>query len=219
MWVKDYKTVTENGWNIFSECLLKVILYPSSNDFDILFVNHHLLGDGKSILGLMEEFVNCYVSDKVPVFVEEHLINSIDDLPLGSDLSLISKLIVGKANRDWRKESHEVSYEEYLDFEKNFINENPTQYEEEKLESSKVKKLLNICRENAITINDYLVAEMMNQEQTKRVVIAADIREQVACYQKGSLGNFATAISIKNASKTNDIIQKAKKSERRLNKT
>ncbi len=209
LWVNDYQALTECGWNVFCECLLKVIVYPGKGGFEILFVAHHLLGDGRSILGLMCEFADCYASGNAPSYTDEQLIRSIHDLPVGSGLSLVSKIIINKANHDWRREKHTVNYTEYLSFEKDFIHNNPTSYEIETLETEEVNGLLNLCRKHGISLNDYLVAEMMCKEQTDRVVIAVDIREQVTCYHKGALGNYATAIGIENTSKSNNVIQKA----------
>ncbi|HBH1806551.1 TPA: hypothetical protein KRM61_000160 [Clostridioides difficile] len=209
LWDKDYRTLTECGWNVFCECLLKVIVYPGESGFEILFVAHHLLGDGRSILGLMCEFADCYASGNNPSYTDEQLIRSIHDLPIGTDLSLISKIIINKANRDWLKEKHTVNYMEYVRFEKRFYHNNPTSYEIETLEPEKVNGLLNLCREHGISLNDYLVAEMMCKEQTDRVVIAIDIRKELACYHRGALGNYATAIGIENTFKSNNVIQKA----------
>ena len=216
LWVNDYKSLTESGWNIFCDCLLKVIVYPRESGFEILFIVHHLLGDGRSILGLMCEFADCYTTGNVPSNADEQLIRSIHDLPVGSDLSLMSKIIINKANHDWNKERHAVDYAEYLRFEKTFIQNNPTSYETNTLESEKVSELLSLCRKHGVSLNDYLVAEMMCEEKTNKVVIAVDIRKQVACYNKGALGNYATAISIENPSKTNNVMQKTKKVAKRI---
>ncbi|WP_418894740.1 hypothetical protein [Limibacterium fermenti] len=221
LWDNDYQALTEGGWNVFQECLLKVVVFPAKNDFEILFIAHHLLGDGRSILGLMCEFTDCYVSGNAPNYIGVQLIGSIHDLPVGSDLPLISKMIINKANHYWQKEKHTVNYTEYQRFEKDFIHNNPITYETETWEKEKVNGLLSLCRKHGISLNDYLVAEMMCKEQIDRVVIAVDIREQVSGYHKGALGNYATAISIKDASKSKTLIQKAemvaKKIKRNLN--
>jgi NRPS condensation-like uncharacterized protein len=216
LWVNDYQSLTESGWNVFCECLLKIIVYPGKSGFEILFVVHHLLGDGRSILGLMCEFADCYALGNMPSLTNEQLICSIHDLPVGSDLSLIGKIIINKANHDWCKEKHTVNYTEYLNFEKDFIHNNPTSYEIETLETEKVNSLLNLCRKHGISLNDYLVAEMMCKEQTDRIVIAVDVREQITCYCRGSLGNYATATGIENSFKSNSVIQKAEKVARQI---
>lgn len=210
LWSKDYQSLTANGWDAFKECLLKVVVYPLKDGFEILFIAHHLLGDGRGILGLICEFADCYVTGKIPDYAKEQLIGSIQDLPEGSDLSLINKIIINKVNRNWIKENHTVSYLDYSDFEKQFIHDNPINYTEETWEAEKVNSLLMNCRINGISLNDYLIAEMMCEEHTNRVVIAADIRKQLSCYQEGSLGNYATAMGIVSNSKSEDVMEKAK---------
>ncbi|MDR0879181.1 MAG: hypothetical protein LBN09_00585 [Clostridioides sp.] len=217
-WDDDYKNITKNGWNIFRESLLKVIVYPEIEGFNIIFIAHHLLGDGRSILNLMCEFADCYSSRNVPKHVDEHLIQSVDDLPKGSDLSWISKIIVNKVNCDWQKENKIVGYSEYYNFEKDFIQKNPISFEIETAQDDKVEDLLNICRKRGISLNDYLVAEMMIKEKTNRVVIAVDIRDELICYSRGALGNYATAISVKNSFKTNNVIHKGRKVSKQIKK-
>lgn len=80
-WENYYKECTRNGWNVRKESLLKVIVMPKEENFVCLFVAHHLLGDGRAILGIMEEFADVYVAGKKRKMVQERLIESINDLP------------------------------------------------------------------------------------------------------------------------------------------
>lgn len=210
MWSRDYKQCTSKGWDVFNEGLLKVIVYPLKDCFDIIFVAHHLLADGRGMLGLMCEFADSYVIGKAPHKAEEKLISSIKDLPQGIGLSFISKLIIEWANRKWVKEKNSVTYPQYHGFEKEFIHNNPINFVEETVDVEKVEKLLSQCRKEGISLNDYLVAEMMNHEHTNRVVVAVDIRKQLQCYREGALGNYATAVAIVNDTKSQDVFQRAK---------
>ncbi len=209
-WSGDYQELMRNGWDAFHEGLLKVIVYPSQGDFDVILIAHHLLGDGRGILGLACEFADCYVTGRKPAYVEERLISSMQDLPKGSDLPWVSKVIVNSANKNWRQENHAVSYAEYLEFEKQFIKDNPIQYTEETIDVEAVEDMLGRCRNESVTLNDYLVAEMMCREQCDKVVIAADIRKQLACYCEGALGNYATAMGIVSNVKSTDSMVRAR---------
>lgn len=210
LWSKDYQELTVNGWDVFNESLLKVVVYPLEEDFEVLFIAHHLLGDGRAIIGLVCEFADSYVIGKKPAYVNEQLICSIHDFPNGSDLSFISRFIINSTNRKWVKENHKVSYSEYRDFERQFMFENATSYLEETVEIERVDKLLALCRKNKISLNDYIVAEMMCREQINKIVIAADIRKYLNCYQEGALGNYATAVRIVSNSKSDNVIERAK---------
>lgn len=208
-WSQDYQMLLKDGWNAFTSSLLKVVVYPKEGSCEILFIAHHLLADGRGLLGLICEFANCYVTKKKPVYAEEQLISSLHNLPKGSELSWVNKKIIHRINRNWEKENKRVSYEEYNQFEKKFIQMNPVKYVEETVEAVEVESLLTTCRKQGISLNDYLVADMMNKQRITRVVIAADIRNQISCYQEGALGNYATAMGIVSKSKSNNVIEKA----------
>ena len=54
LWQQDYEEISVRGWNVKKECLLKVVVYPNENEFQILFIAHHLLCDGRGLLQLAE---------------------------------------------------------------------------------------------------------------------------------------------------------------------
>ena len=47
-----------------------------------------------------------------------------------------------------------------------------------------------------MTVNDYLIAKMMQEEKTRKVIIASDLRSRLSCYREGALGNYSTAFSV-----------------------
>ena len=59
-----------------------------------------------------------------------------------------------------------------------------------------LEEILTLCRQQNITVNDWLIAKMMLEENTDKVVIAADIRNQTKCYRQGAMGNYSTAFSV-----------------------
>lgn len=217
-WSNDFSDITRCGWDAFHECLLKIVLYPGDEEFEVMFIAHHLLGDGRSILGLVCEFADCYISGKKPTHAEENLIMSIDELPKGSQLSTISKLMIWYANRKWKNEKHTVNYEDYRRFEGEFIANNPVSYIEEAWGTAKTEEVLKKCHEKNLSLNDYLVAEMMCKEKTRRVVIAVDIRKHLSRYQSGALGNYASATVIEVSNQSQDIESLAKSVSEKVKK-
>lgn len=218
LWQDDYNDIARYGWNVFKESLLKLIVYPVGEAFEVIFIAHHLLGDGRSILNLVCEFANCYLSGETPMLAEENLILSIDELPKGSQLSSVNKLIIGYANRKWKHERHTVSYEDYRKFEREFIANNPVSYLEEVWEPTKTEEVLRKCHEHGVSLNDYLIAAMMLKEKTNRVVAAVDIRRHLSRYKAGALGNYASATAIEVSSKSKDIWNIAKSASERIKK-
>ena len=59
-----------------------------------------------------------------------------------------------------------------------------------------LEEIQTLCKQHNITVNDWLIAKMMLEENTNKVVIAADIRNQTKCYKQGAMGNYSTAFSV-----------------------
>ncbi|WP_029233730.1 condensation domain-containing protein [Butyrivibrio sp. VCB2006] len=209
-WQTDFDNVSKAGWNVQKDALLKVYVYPSTDSFEILFVAHHLLCDGRGLLMLMEEFAEYYSINVRPEFSEERLIESISDLPEGSDLGFMSKIIIKDANKKWGKENHKVRYEEYLKFEKEFDSRQNIMRNIMSFDGASLDKILSVCKDNGVTVNDYLIAKMMLDENTQKIIIASDIRTKVKNYNKGSLGNYASAFSVVVKKKHSDVIELTK---------
>ena len=209
-WQTDYEAVSSSGWNVQKDALLKVFAYPSGSGMRVLFITHHLLCDGRGLLQLAQEFADYYVNGVKPHLVDEKLMESLDDLPDGSDLRFISKLLIKDSNKKWCKEGHKVSYDEYLEFERDHDRKQDLKREIKRVDGEELDTLLGLCRENGVSLNDYLVAKMMIDEKTNKVVIASDIRNKIKNYKEGSLGNYATAFSVVVKKKTSEIMELAR---------
>lgn len=99
----DYKKISETAWNVFEEGMLKLYAYPKEKGMTLLFIAHHLLTDGRGLLELVQTFAGIYTTGISPDIAEERLIESIEDLPEKSALSGISRFLVKRANKQWKK--------------------------------------------------------------------------------------------------------------------
>lgn len=208
--ISDYEGLMKKNWNVFEEGLLKVNVYKATDSFEVLLMAHHLLIDGSGLLQLAQEIADSYVEGKAINYVEERLIASVNELPAGSDLSGISRFLIKRANKQWVKENHKVSFEQYTDFVRQFNEKHKLDYQRIDVEDSVYQDMKKICKENDVTINDLLMAKMYIRTGGKKIIIAADIRNKLSIYNKGALGNYATAMGIECKSKTTDEIAKAK---------
>jgi hypothetical protein len=195
----------------YTEGLLRILTYPRYDGFEILFVAHHLLCDGRGLLGLATSFADYYVKGIVPAYTKECLIKSLKDLPSRSDLPWISKMVINSANKQWKKENHKVEYKDYLEFEREYIKKNKLNMSFETKSCEQLTSLTELCHNNNISINDYLIAKMMLEESIHKVVIAADVRKYLSNYIEGSMGNYSTAFSVACNSKSKNLIEVAKK--------
>ncbi|MDO5294436.1 MAG: hypothetical protein Q4F05_17010 [bacterium] len=207
---EDYRKISETEWDVFAHGLLKVIVYPIGQEMSLLFVSHHLLGDGRCLLELVDEFTKLYVQNVEPDFVEERLITSIEELPENSNLTGISRYLVRSMNKKWRKEKTAVTYKEYTEFSNQFVKNNPVDHIIKSVEPQKLRRMKTECKKNQITLNDLLMAKAYIGLSTKKIIIAADVRDKISCYNKGACGNYATAMGIVLKGKQKDVIKTAK---------
>ena len=194
--LEQFQKLTARDWNLYSQGLLKIAVWNAGDRTVLLFVFHHLLADGRGALGLVQEFADFYADDIEPKAAPEHLITK-EDLPANSKLSFISRALVNYANRQWKKENHQLSYEEYHTFADRFLQEDFVEHSLEVVSFDKLAELHTQCKSHKVSINDYLLAKMFTEEKVDSIVMACDLRNQLACYNQGALGNYATAFSVK----------------------
>ncbi|MBR2760210.1 MAG: hypothetical protein IKD66_03470 [Solobacterium sp.] len=194
--IEAFQEVTNREWNLFEEGMLKIIVWPMKEETGVLLVFHHLLADGRGALGLAEELALVYGNQTVPDYAEEELISSVRQFPENASLFWLSRALVKMANRSWQKENHRVTYEQYLSFAGEYRKRERIRYSLKQIGEDELALLYQRCQNLGVTVNDALVAEMMKTEQTGKVIIASDLRDQLACYHAGALGNYSTAFSV-----------------------
>ena len=193
--IEQFEKLTARDWNLFCEGFLKLAVWKAGDKTLLLFVFHHLLADGRGALGLVQEFADFYVDGIEPKSAPEHLITKAD-LPENSKLSFISRTLVNYANCQWKKEKQQLSYDKYHSFADKFLQGDFVEHSLEVVSSDKLTELHDQCKAHKVSINDYLLAKMFAEEKADSIVMACDLRNQLACYKQGALGNYATAFSV-----------------------
>lgn len=206
----EYGRLTGTDWNLMQEEMLKVVCWKIREKTCVLFLFHHLLADGRAGLGLALEMAELYRGAGEAKSVPEHLIASKKDLPAGSGLPLISKLLIGHCNRKWIKENQRVTYEEYHNFANSFLKENQVVHHVDLVEPDRYSAILSDCKKNNVSVNDYLLAKMLIEENADKIILAQDIRNWLKCYEEGALGNYSTAFSMEYKPKSKDLLAEAR---------
>ncbi len=195
--LREYGKLTSRDWDLFAEGMLKTTVWSMKEGTCFLLAFHHLLADGRGALGLARELADCYAAEEPPRFAEEKLIASADVFPENSRMPLISRFMIGMANRKQAKEQKILSYPEYHAFADAFLKKDKVSYSVFRTGAEEVEKLRQACRGNGVTLNDYLLAKMMIEDRTKKVIMACDLRGRLGCCTEGALGNYSTAFSVK----------------------
>jgi NRPS condensation-like uncharacterized protein len=233
----EYVKLTDHEWNLYEEGMLKIRAWNMPEETCFLLVFHHLLADGRGALGLAQEFADCYVSGITPTLVTEKWISSISEFPEDSNLPFISRFLINRANKTAEKEFHlsshknvsaettdtsnnitastndihPVSYEEYLKFVSTFMPSDKVSYNCLTVEPEELSSIREECHTHNVTINDYLLARMMRDKKTSKIIMACDLREKLECYSAGALGNYSTAFSVEMKNSDGDLFELAEK--------
>lgn len=216
--ISGYESIMKTERNIFTEGLLEVRVYRNTDNFEVLFSAHHLLTDGRGLLQLAEETADCYAGEKDPVYAEERLIADVSELPEGSEISGISKLLIKRANKQWAAENHSVDYDTYLSFERDYHSRHDLRYVMYDVDDRTYAQMCDLSHSNGFTVNDFLLAEMFIRTGGKKIIIAADIRDKIRNFNKGSLGNYSTALSIVSKKNGTDPVKMAGKLHKTVRK-
>ncbi len=208
--IAEFERITSRDFDLSKEGMLKISAWPSGEKTVVLMVFHHLLADGRGALELSGEFADHYVHGKQPVYAEEKLISSAAEFPENSRLPFISRLLVNRANRQWKKENKRLSYEEYHRFAYDYLKTDKVKHNLSVFQISETGQIAEKCKAEGVTVNDYLLAKLFTEDRIKRIVMAKDIRQSLKCYNPGALGNYSTAFSVEINSFEDDIFTLAK---------
>ena len=217
--IRTYEQLTGYDWDIREEGMLKAVAWSCGDSTVFLLVFHHLLADGRGALNLALELSDLYAEGKRHGAVNEQLI-TLSDLPKGSELTSVSKVLVKKANKDWEKEANEpLSYPQYHEFADRFVKNDKTEVEMIRTPASGVSEMRSGCREHSVTINDLLMAKMYREDKTDKIIIAKDLREELPCFNENALGNYSTAFSVVIKKQSDDIWKLAEEVHKKVQKT
>ena len=203
--ISEYDRIMSRDFDLLNEGMLKVSAWKTGDDTVFLLALHHLLADGRGALMLSEELASCYKEGKKQAYVEEKLIASAEDLPKNSEMAFINRLFTKKANKDWKKENRFLSYEEYHKLADEFLKTDRIKHTLSEIAPEELSIVMDNCKKRGVTVNDYLMAKFLIEENAKSAVVASDLRDKLTCINEGSLGNFATAFSITIKKKSDDI--------------
>ncbi|MCR4793293.1 MAG: hypothetical protein K5871_11120 [Lachnospiraceae bacterium] len=167
----------------------------------LVFMMHHLAGDGKSLLYFIETFLSA-LAGADPEFVPFRNL-TLDNLPSGSRIPFFYEPIVRSWNRKWLKDKKIFGFED-MDraYEKSWTG-HKTKTEATRYEGKELEKLIRSAKDAGVTLTSYLIADMAKDIPGKTDVgLAANGRYDA----NRSMGNQATGISVEFKYDTNKSI-------------
>lgn len=171
--------------------LVRFIIMQYDNETELVVVQHHLGGDGKSMLFLIE---NIMENLEHPVYSTNRKFDrsvKVYDEKYASKYVKMNELIeetIEGMNEKWRKENKVFRLDERTEVFKEFWKDKDVEVNSFELNRDELNNLLGQCKEHGVTLNS-VIATVIYKSQLEpiKVGIIADIRD------KGdkSMGNYA----------------------------
>lgn len=157
----------------------------------IVFMMHHLGGDGKSVVYFIETFMKCLSGMECALVPFRNL--TLDNMPEQSKLPLLYNLLIKSWNRKWQKAKHTFSFMDMDNAYTEFWKKNKTKVEIKRYEKDDLKLLLDSAKNAGVSLTAYIITDLIKDMDYKADVgLAVDGRTD----KNRSMGNQATGISI-----------------------
>lgn len=186
---------------------IRAFLKETPNGAEVLFLMHHMAGDGKSLLYFVEDFMT-FLSGKSRSF------KGIRTAQTKENLDFISRGIIKSYNKRWKEklftfEDMDRAYEAYW-------KDKTTEIDVRILEKEEMERILEECQKAGVKFTSYLTAALIKDGHAGvDVGYASDYRHD----GNRSMGNQASGFSIRyryHPAKT--IFENAKKIQKKLDR-
>lgn len=180
----------------------------------LLIMAHHFAGDGLSVVYLVEDIMTALSGRRLRY--QPLKIATLDSFPKSSGLSPLTKLLLNKLNRDWRKTGKAFSFADYQTMFDRYWNGHRTFLCCDTLSPDEVGRLCAKAKQANISVNSLLTAAFLQAfEKTADTGFAVNIREKA----NRSMANYASGIAIRyRYDKNSSFLQNARKVHRRIYK-
>ncbi len=158
----------------------------------LIFMMHHLGGDGKSLVYFIETFMKCLAGQECEYAPFRSL--GLSDLPEDSKLPFYYGLLSRLWNRRWMKERRVFNFADMDNAYSGFWDEHKTKVELKRYSKEDLEILVKNAKTAGVSLTAYLITDMIKDtDRTMDVGLAVDGRMD----GNRSMGNQATGISIK----------------------
>ena len=179
--------------------LIRFVIELLEDSTVLRVVSHHLAGDGKSILILIDEIMSNLKEldegtfsweDKslIPLngFTEEFLTKKIS-------VSDSVKDFMGHFNENWKKEKEIFTYEQYIDVFNEYWENHNVKLADIKIGKETLKSVIHLCKENEVSINSLFIAIVLKKmKEQEKVGIVVDARTE----EYNGMGNYAGSVTV-----------------------
>lgn len=178
---------------------LRFLVVFAKEDFDIVILSHHLLGDGKSIQYLMHDLLEAYCNNARDLQVQDtRMIRSIQDMPGESELPPEVVELIQDINQEWSMMRPQFTKEEYRKLFTDYHKMFGLGLIVEPVDKEKYPYIITQCKKYGVTVNSALVTAFLAASEVKGeedVTVAVNLRDQLTFETNRCIANYSAAIT------------------------
>ncbi|MBQ8278639.1 MAG: hypothetical protein IJZ23_02240 [Roseburia sp.] len=157
--------------------LFRIYIIPNhaKQEYTIFMMAHHIAGDGKALLMLLEDILSTLSGKQT----EYRYLNKegIIVQPTGLKYPFLIQTFLQYLNRMWKKQGKYFDWEDYFKIHKQFWKSRQSDVRLETLETEKLEEIKMQCKELGITVNSYMIAETLkNHPEYKSFSVMMSLR-------------------------------------------
>jgi len=139
---------------------VRTFILPGERTTTLLVMAHHLTGDGKGIVILIEDMLKSLNKD----FLEYKELELLDENFLNQyRMPLSARLLINSYNRKWSRTRLHFGWEDYRKIHKNYWEKHKSDFSIRTVEGEELSNIKQKAHSMGITMNSYLVAKLHNE--------------------------------------------------------
>ncbi len=171
--------------------LIRFFITPTSDDIQLLIINHHLAGDGLSIAFLIEDIMNILCGKEI-----EYKAIKLLEPEQSTDVSALSpfiRFLMKRLNKSWKKSGTTFQPDDHIRLFDKYWNGRNIKFFSQTVDTNTLQKLYELSKQNNITMNSIMLTAFYKAFGSKTDIgISINLRQE----KNKGMGNYATGISI-----------------------
>lgn len=179
--------------------LVRFIIADDGEKIVLNIVQHHLAGDGKSILILLEDIMT-YL-DKIENGDEESIkLNTMIPIKMYTpkymeqhvEINPLLKMTIDEMNKKWRNVNEQIfTYDDACELFTDYWKLNKTKVATVTIPAEAVENYALLCRENGVTVNNAIITSISRSINRRcKICVAVNMRTN----EEKGMGNYAECV-------------------------
>ncbi len=151
----------KNTFRIDEGELVRSYIIPKDNGYSLFIMAHHIMGDGKAFIMLLEDIL-CNLTGKEVVYRVLDT-EGTEKIPSDVKLPFVAGNGIRTLNAMWKKSGRMFTWKEYYDVHEQFWKCRQSVVRFEVIEKEEFYEIKEVCKRQQITVNSYMVTKLLKE--------------------------------------------------------